>query len=150
MHSRSEHDYAKVGGWLKFFGMLAGGAFLLHLILFLVRTDRYMEIMRRANADDAGVFDVAQAIILLMPFVALAQCICIFERKRLGRTLSLVFFGYITLFNLFTLERRLEPFDADPENLWLLRLAGIGGVIIHAVPFAYFVVSDRVKKTLVI
>ncbi len=152
MEPKVEKDYSKVAGWLKFFGIIAGLAFLLHLVGFVVRQERWLEIMRQANAKGAGFHELAEASGLLLAFIALAQCFCIFQKRRLGRTLSLFFYGYITLINLyrlFTLWIPITSFEADPTNSALILLGGIGGVIMHAVPIAYFLSSERVKKTLV-
>ena len=148
MKLKAKQDYTKVGGWLKFFGIIAGVAFLLHLTGFVVR----QEIMRQTNAKDAGFVELADAFVLLLPLIALAQCFCIFQKRRLGRTLSLIFYGYVALLNLyrlFTLWIPITSFEAAPTSSVLILLRGIGGVIMHAVPFAYFLFSERVEKTLV-
>jgi hypothetical protein len=152
MELKAKQDYTKVGGWLKFFGIIAGVAFLLHLIVFVVRQERWLEIMRQTNAKDDGFVELDAAFGLLLAFIALAQCFCIFKKRRLGRTLSLIFYGYVSLLNLyrlFTLWIPISSFEADPTSSVLILLGGIGGVIMHAVPFAYFLFSERVEKTLV-
>jgi hypothetical protein len=143
MELKAKQDYTKVGGWLKFFGIIAGVAFLLHLIVFVVRQERWLEIMRQTNAKDDGFVELDAAFGLLLAFIALAQCFCIFKKRRLGRTLSLI------LYRLFTLWIPISSFEADPTSSVLILLGGIGGVIMHAVPFAYFLFSERVEKTLV-
>jgi hypothetical protein len=146
---KTKQDYNKVGGWLKFFGIIAGLAFLLHCLIYVVYQDRWFEVMRRTNTKDAGFIELAQAFSLLaLPFIALAQCVCIFQRRRLGRTLSLVFYGYITLFNLIFNVLNFRQRDSSSETM-ILFLAAIIGVAMHAVPVAYFLISERVEKTLV-
>jgi hypothetical protein len=146
---KTKQDYNKVGGWLKFFGIIAGLAFLLHCWIFVMYQDRWFEVMRRTNNKDAGFYELAQAFSLLpLPFIALAQCVCIFQRRRLGRTLSLVFYGYITLFNLIFNVLNFRQRASTSETV-ILFLAAIIGVILHSVPFAYFLASERVEKTLV-
>ena len=148
MEPKTKQDYNKVGGWLKFFGIIAGLAFLLHCWIFVMYQDRWFEVMRRTNNKDAGFYELAQAFGLLLPFIALAQCVCIFQRRRLGRTLSLAFYGYITLFNLIFNVLNFRHRASSSETV-ILFLAAIMGVVIHAVPVAYFIVSERVEKTLV-
>ncbi len=151
-------DYTKVGGWLIFFGILAGAVFLLHLLGFIIKNDRWMETLQGAYASDAGVFEFVRGIGLpLLPLLALGQCVCIFRRQRAGRTLSLFFYGSLVLtavIDLLTMKARIsadmQRYDVDFMTIaWPMYLGAFGSIIIHGLPFAYFLKSERVKKTLV-
>ena len=151
-------DYTKVGGWLMFFGVVAAMAFALHLLGFVMMHDRWIQLVRIPFAGDAEAYEIIRAIGLpLVPFIALGQCIFIFQKKRAGRTLSLMFYGGLVLsavIDLLTMETRISA-DMKRDGAeylslaWPMYLGAFGSIVIHGLPFAFFLKSERVAKTLI-
>jgi len=154
----SAPDYTKVGGWLMAFGILAGLTFPLGLLSALVGYRKQTEILQRLPAWAAGIHAVAVLVGLLLIFVALAQCVCIFQRRRLGRTLSVIHYGtalalaLIKLPLLGPLSEAASPVADGPIATAIsvgIAIGWLAGLILNGLCLAYFLKSERVAKTLV-
>jgi hypothetical protein len=151
-------DYSKVGGWLLAFGILAGLHFLSGTFSILTGAGKRAQIYASLASPDAQIYGATTFISLLLPFVALAQCVCIFRRLRVGRTLSLIVYGASIVSGFLMLPflgSLLEAASAgaNPAVAQAMTFGAVIGMLIgltlNGLSFAYFLRSERVKQTLV-
>ncbi len=151
-------DYTKVGGWLIFFGILAGLALPLGLISMISGYAMQSSIFRQLPAWAAFIYASSTIIGCLLLLVAAAQCVCIFQRRRLGRTLSLAYYGTSLALLIIKLPALGEFIEAAARGAGVANSSAFSGgvvfgwflgVIMNCVCLAYFLKSERVAKTLV-
>jgi len=113
--SIDEPDYTKVRGWLLFMGILAGWGFvggIAGMIRGLLEGHEYLNSMT-SPARQVQIFIIGLSFIT--PFIALAQCVLIFQRKRLARKVSLALYGLnigSMLLTIFFLDALMDPYTA--------------------------------------
>jgi hypothetical protein len=161
-------DYTKVRGWLLAFGIYAGFMALNVLFSLLFYSDAQRDLMQRLPAAAAKFYVGGLYVARVMSLVYLAQCVCIFRRLRVGRTLSLVTFGWKILYCLAIVpflgalidatKVTSVPLGVDPATyaksvsaaITFSVYAGTFLSLAFAVAsFLYFLRSERVKQTLV-
>lgn len=156
--SVNEPDYSKVRGWLLFMGIFAGYEFVSGVwgtISGLNTGYKYLEVMASPARD---VHMLAVGLNFVTPFIALAQCVLIFQRKRLARNVSLGLYGLNIASTVILLPFLGALIDAvsihvPAEMSGILKSSVVIGTLINLALmiacFCYFLVSDRVHKTLV-
>ena len=151
-------DYTKVGGWLMFFGILAGLAFPLGVISMVSGYAKQVETFRQLPAWAAFIYAGSAMIGCLVLLVALAQCVCIFQRRHLGRTLSLAYYGTSLGLLIIKLPALGEFIEVAAKGAGVANSAAFSGgvvfswflgVAMNCVCLAYFLKSERVKMTLI-
>jgi uncharacterized membrane protein len=155
-----EPDYTKVRGWLLFFGLYAGYGVLTGVYGLFVPQSVHRGFAQSLPATVAKVYVMTQYFGYLMLLVHLAQCVAIFRRLRIGRTLSLMANGLVTLHGLIWLPfigalveattSSSSPSGIQPANMVVLAYVGVLISLASSVlAFLYFLRSERVKQTLV-
>lgn len=151
-------DYTKVGGWLMFFGILAGVSVPLGVISMATGYAQQLGTFRQLPAWAAFIYAGSAMIGCLLLLVALAQCVCIFQRRRLGRTLSLAYFGASLALLLIKLPALGAFIEVAAKGAGVANSAAFSGgvvfgwflgVIMNGACLAYFLKSERVAKTLI-
>ncbi len=153
-------DYTKVRGWLLAFGIYAGYEFMSGAASLLLPSDTSHDLTQRLPVAAAKVYAVSGYLGYVMLLVHLAQCVAIFQRLRIGRTLSLVANGLVMLHGLIwlpfvgALVEASKPASLSgrihPATLVILAYVAVFIALTFAVlAFLYFLRSERVKQTLV-
>jgi hypothetical protein len=153
-------DYTKVRGWLLAFGIFAGYQFLSGAASLLFPPDTQYDLTQRLPAEAAKVYAVTQHFAYVMVPVYLAQCVAIFRRLRMGRTLSLVANILVMLHGLAWLPFMGDLVEAtkpaslssgiQPANMVVLAYVAVFVSLASSVlAILYFLRSERVKQTLV-
>ena len=161
-------DYTKVRGWLLAFGLYAGFSFLNILVQFLFASAAQRELLQRLPVNASRFYIGNIYIGYALSLVYLAQCICIFRRLRVGRTLSLVAFGWKFVYCLAVVPflgayidatiAASVPSGADSATYakgmsTVVTFSAYFGTILYlslaTAAFLYFLRSERVKQTLI-
>jgi hypothetical protein len=129
----NQPDYSKVRGWLLVFAIYEGFFFLFGVISLLT-----------SLASQIHTIFVYLGYVMLP--VHLSQCVAIFRRLRVGRTLSLVAYGFKILLGLVWLRVTAGFFLDAPLSAYF---SAAVGPALSVASFLYFLRSERVKKTLV-
>ena len=168
-----KRDYTKVRGWLLAFGLYAGFMFLNAVVQLLFASDVERQLAQGLPAMAAKVVVGSAYVGYLMSLAYLVQCVCIFRRLRIGRTLSLVVAGWRILRCLVLLPFMgalidatktgvtkmasvppgVDPATYDKSLSAMVTFSVYSGTILNlafgVVFFLYFLRSERVKQTLV-
>ena len=151
-------DYSKVGGWLMAFGILAALHFVSGAFSLALGVGKKAQLLSNLPSPGAQIYGAITLINYALPFIALAQCVCIFRRLRVGRTLSLIVYGTSIVTSLLMLPflgSLLEAASpgANPTVAQAVNFGAVIGMLIgltlNGLSFAYFLSSERVKQTLV-
>jgi hypothetical protein len=161
-------DYSKVRGWLLVFALYAGFMFVVGIgsILFLSEAQRGLTQQFPSTARQIHTVGVYVGYVMLL--VHLGECIAIFRRLRIGRTLALVSYGWRILYCLAWLpfmgafieatKMPPAPKGVDPVayaksvSATVTLAAYFSSIVTLALCVAsllYFLRSERVKRTLV-
>ena len=150
------------------FALYAGFMFLAGIGSILFLSDAQRELTQQFPSTARQIHAVGVYVGYVMLLVHLGECIAIFRRLRLGRTLALVAYGWRSLYCLVWLpfmgafieatKMLPPPKGADPVayakgvTAVVTVTAYFSGVVTLALcvaSFLYFLRSERVKKTLV-
>jgi hypothetical protein len=161
-------DYSKVRGWLLVFAICAGCMFVAGIGSILFLSDAQRGLTQQFPSTAAKIHAVGVYVGYVMLLVNLGECVAIFRRLRIGRTLALVAFGWRTIYCLawlpfmwaFVEATKMPPAPKGVDPVAYAKsvsatftlaayFTNVVTLALCVVSFLYFLRSERVKKTLV-